>query len=248
MPATGPRAPARTLVAVRAIVPVTQMPPNSAEADVGDALRHQLAIRAVPPAGHAVGDHGREQALDAAEQREGQRGRQHRRRSSPSERPGSCGAGSELRDAAEARADGLDRQAEAASRDADASATAIRMPGQCGRNRRTATIDGDRQRAPAPRPTALKVGSAAAERRELRDERARLLPGSVRPSSSLSWLAKMMTAMPGGEADGHRIGDVLDEGAEPQQPDREQDEPGQERREDQPVDAVRARRSPPPAR
>ena len=31
MPETGPRAPARTLVAVRAIVPVTQMPPNSAE-------------------------------------------------------------------------------------------------------------------------------------------------------------------------------------------------------------------------
>ena len=31
MPAIGPRAPARTLVAVRAMVPVTQMPPNSAE-------------------------------------------------------------------------------------------------------------------------------------------------------------------------------------------------------------------------
>ena len=32
MPETGPCAPARTLVAVRAMVPVTQMPPNSAEA------------------------------------------------------------------------------------------------------------------------------------------------------------------------------------------------------------------------
>ncbi len=31
IPATGPCAPARTLVAVRAIVPVTQNPPNSAE-------------------------------------------------------------------------------------------------------------------------------------------------------------------------------------------------------------------------
>ena len=31
MPAMGPWAPARTLVAVRAIVPVTQIPPNSAE-------------------------------------------------------------------------------------------------------------------------------------------------------------------------------------------------------------------------
>ena len=32
MPETGPRAPARTLVAVRAIVPVTQKPPNKPEA------------------------------------------------------------------------------------------------------------------------------------------------------------------------------------------------------------------------
>ena len=32
MPAIGPRAPERTLVAVRAIVPVTQMPPNNADA------------------------------------------------------------------------------------------------------------------------------------------------------------------------------------------------------------------------
>ena len=39
--------------------------------DIGDALRHQLAVRAVPPPGHAVGDHRRQQALDAAEQREG---------------------------------------------------------------------------------------------------------------------------------------------------------------------------------
>src|SRR5258708_2387314 len=31
MPETGPRAPARTLVAVRAMVPVTQMPPNKAD-------------------------------------------------------------------------------------------------------------------------------------------------------------------------------------------------------------------------
>ena len=32
MPAIGPCAPARTFVAVRAIVPVTQMPPNRPEA------------------------------------------------------------------------------------------------------------------------------------------------------------------------------------------------------------------------
>ena len=62
MPETGLRAPARTLVAVRAIVPVTQMPPNSAEGNIGDALRNQLHVGAVPAAGHAVGNHGRQQA------------------------------------------------------------------------------------------------------------------------------------------------------------------------------------------
>ena len=45
--------------------------------DVGDALRHQLAVGAVAAPAHAVGDHRRQQAFDAAEQREGQRRRQH---------------------------------------------------------------------------------------------------------------------------------------------------------------------------
>ena len=78
MPETGPRAPARTLVAVRAMVPVTQMPPNMHRDDVGDALRDELAVRAVPAAGHAVGDHGRQQRLDRAEQRDREGVGQHR--------------------------------------------------------------------------------------------------------------------------------------------------------------------------
>ncbi len=74
MPATGVRAPARTLVAVRAMVPVTQSPPRQRAADVGDALRDELAVRAMLPAGHAVGDYGGQQALNGAEQceRDGQ--------------------------------------------------------------------------------------------------------------------------------------------------------------------------------
>ena len=59
MPATGPCAPARTFVAVRAIVPVTQMPPNRPDATIGRALRDELAIAAMPAARHAVGDDGR---------------------------------------------------------------------------------------------------------------------------------------------------------------------------------------------
>ena len=77
MPAMGPRAPARTLVAVRAIVPVTQMPPNGGGRHVGDALGDELGIGPMPAPGHAVGDHGRKQAFDRTEKREGEGGRQH---------------------------------------------------------------------------------------------------------------------------------------------------------------------------
>ena len=40
-------------------------------ADIGRALRHELGIGAVPPAGHAIGDHRRKQQLDGAEKRDG---------------------------------------------------------------------------------------------------------------------------------------------------------------------------------
>ncbi len=78
--------------------------------DVGRALRHQLAVGAMPAPGHAVGDHRREQALDAAEQREGEGGGQHLDRPSRRRDAGRCGDGKRARNAAEARADRLDRQ------------------------------------------------------------------------------------------------------------------------------------------
>jgi hypothetical protein len=79
--------------------------------DVGRALRHQLAVRAVPPAAHRVGDHGREQALDAAQQRERERVGQDGQQPLDRDRR-QAGGGQALRDAAEAAADRLDRQAE----------------------------------------------------------------------------------------------------------------------------------------
>ena len=39
-------------------------------------------------------------------------------------------------------------------------------------------------------------GSARARALDLGHDRRRLVPARLRPSSSLSWLAKMMTAMP----------------------------------------------------
>jgi hypothetical protein len=77
----------------------------------------------------------------------------------------------------------------------EASATAIRNAGQCGRKRRTATIVPIASAAIAP-AAGLSVGSAAARACSLGTIGPGSGPASVRPSSSLSWLARMMTAMP----------------------------------------------------
>ena len=62
--------------------------------NVGNTLRHQLGVRAVTAAGHAVGDDRRQQTLDAAEQREGERRRQHLHALCRSDNAGKCGIGS----------------------------------------------------------------------------------------------------------------------------------------------------------
>ena len=77
----------------------------------GEALADQFGIGAVPAAGHAVGHHGGEQAFDAAEQGEGQGGRQHGNHLV--ERDGrQVWCRQAVRNATEPRADGLYRQAE----------------------------------------------------------------------------------------------------------------------------------------
>ena len=73
MPATGVRPPFFTLVAVRAIAPGGRDAAEQRRRDVGDALRDQLHVGAVPPADHAVGDDRGEQRLDRAEQRDRER-------------------------------------------------------------------------------------------------------------------------------------------------------------------------------
>ena len=75
MAATRVRAPARTLTAVRAMAPVAGIPPKSGASDVGHALAEQLPVRVVGPAvGHAVGDLGRQQALDGGQGGDRERG------------------------------------------------------------------------------------------------------------------------------------------------------------------------------
>jgi hypothetical protein len=77
MPETGLHAPARILVAVRAIVPVTLIPPNMAEATLAMPLRHDFHIVGMLTSGHAVGHLGGKQALNRPQQCEREGGRQH---------------------------------------------------------------------------------------------------------------------------------------------------------------------------
>ena len=76
--AIGERAPARTLVAVRASAPVAAMPPKTRCEHVPDPQAHQLRVRVVFGPGHAVRNDRRQERLDGAEQRDGDGCRQQR--------------------------------------------------------------------------------------------------------------------------------------------------------------------------
>jgi len=77
----------------------------------------------------------------------------------------------------------------------EASVTAISIPGQLGSNRRSRKI-----RAAEPTPTAIAagliVGSAWASAASFGNNGPSSAAGSFRPPRSLSWLAKIVTAIP----------------------------------------------------
>jgi hypothetical protein len=79
-------------------------------ADVGDALRHQLAVGAVAAAGHAVGDHA--ESSDSMAPSSAKEIASGSTACTLSRLIAAAAGRAGLRDAAEARADGLDRQAE----------------------------------------------------------------------------------------------------------------------------------------
>ena len=176
MPEIGLRAPARTLVAVRAISAGDADAAEQRRADIGKALRHQFAIGAMPAAGHAVGHHRRQQGFDGAQQGEGDRVGQHRLRLVQGERrprrPGQF--------AGECRRSGCRWFPPAATAPMSANAataTAIRMPGQAGRSFRSTTMMAMLTAATAtaealavcsPRASASSFGSNS--------------PGSLRPA------------------------------------------------------------------
>ena len=192
-PATGPRAADRTLVAVRAIVPVTQMPPNRAE-----------AMFATPCATSSQFDRCRRPLMESATTAD----------SRLSIAPSSANAS-----ASGSTAISLSIEIAGSS----GAGSALGMPPNrvpivsTGRPRTQLATgrqpDRDQQRRPV-RPVSAQAQDHAdrdqrhdsrrdVERRQrlrqggqLGNDRPRLLPLQVRPSNSLSWLAKMMTAMP----------------------------------------------------
>ena len=192
MPDTGLLAPARTLVAVRAIAPVTGMPPNMTE-----------AILAVPCATNSQFERCRRPVMPSATTAESSdsiapskamaRASGRSSRILARSKTGSVGAG---------RLCGTPPNLEpmvATSRpsspvNAAHSATAINMPGHAGRKRRTAKIT-----ATASADRAAVRGWMAPREAHRTDSLGNSSAGSLamsRPSNSLSWLAKMMTAMP----------------------------------------------------
>ena len=109
--------------------------------DVGDALRHQLAVRAVPPPASC---RRRRRPRAATRSRRAARmataSGSTAAHLSQARMRGSDGSGKRARHAAEARADGRDVEIEQRGQRRPPAATAISMPGQFGRKRRTPTM------------------------------------------------------------------------------------------------------------
>ena len=215
-------------------------------ADIGHALRHQFAVGAVAAARHAVRHDGGEQRLDGAQQREGNGGGQHRERPSPT--TGQAATAPEGRSGMPPNlepmvATGRPSNAVAAA----ASATAISMPGQCGRSAFEAQYDArraERQRQGRGRERRQRLPQHG----QFLEQRPGLRPGERQPQKLPDLAGEDDDGDPRGEAHRHRKGNELDEGAEPEEADERQQDAGDEGGEDQPVHAVLGNGCRPPAR
>ena len=125
-----------------------------------------------------------------------------------------------LRDAAEARADGLDRQMQQPGDRPKPAPRRSDRPASAAGSRRTARMTADRQQRRRATADGLTVGSAAASACSFGTSGPGLRAGEGQAEQVLELAGEDDDGDAGGEADGHRIGNVLDEGAEPQQPDR----------------------------
>ena len=193
MPDTGPCAPARTLVAVRAMVPVTQKPPNSAEAALPTpcATSSQLERwrRPVMPSATTAESSDSIAPSSVKDKAAGSTSRIFAKLNTGKDGNGSAWGMPPKRVPMVA----TDKSNAAVM--AAALATAISMPGQCGlMDLRPMMI------AATPTESATAVGETDPSEAHNTGSFSSSGPGSalasVRPRSSLIWLAKMMTAMP----------------------------------------------------
>ena len=214
MPDTGPCAPARTLVAVRAMVPVTQKPPKSPEPTLAtpcatSSVFERCRRPVMPSATTAESSDSIEpssaklKALGSTATTFGEARPRQRRR-------GEARRGCRRRRCRSSR-----RRARAPRRRRAASATTISIRGQCGRQRLQRDQRRDRRRATAPRSAGS--ASAAPARAPAASRGAAPAPGpaSVEAEQRHELAREDDRGDAGGEADRHRVGDELDEGAEP---------------------------------
>ena len=244
MPDTGPTAPARTLVAVRAIVPVAQMPPNRRRGDVGDALAR--------PARSSSGAAARSCRRPPPPRAATRCRRAARRRRRPAARPATL---LERRSAA-VREPGSERgmppkrvpMVSTGSCEQPQSRRPRRRP-RSGSPARSAG-SGARPRmmpivtAATPTAAGLTVPAACQSAASFGMKAAGSLPGKRQAEQVAQLAGEDDDGDAGREADRDRIGDVLDVGAEPQEADRHQDEPRHHGRE-QPSRRSRAARPSP---
>ena len=236
MPATGVRAPARTLVAVRAIAPVAGRPPNSGETMLATpwATSSTFGLWRSPVMRSATT--ADMQRLDRAQQRHRQRRRQEREHE----------VGAERRDVrAPATRPGCRRSASRSSRPAGPARprpacpptrTTI-APGTRGMKRRQQQ---DGHQARRPRATRRRRQRGPAPRRSPR-MRAEELAGHV-----LDRQAEEVLDLRGGDEHGDAVGeadddrprDELHRRAEPGEPEHDQHHAGHHRAHEQAVDAV----------
>ena len=171
MPATGPCAPARTLVAVRAIVPVTQKPPKSAEPTLATpcatSSQFERCRRPVMPSATTAESSDSIAPSSVKLKRVGQH-RQHLGQVDLRQRR----TRKALRDAAERAADGRHRQPEQRRRQPPPA------------RRRSASAASAAAAASAPRapPTVASDSTSGrrVQRRQRRPDRRQLRPGAAR--------------------------------------------------------------------
>ncbi len=193
MPATGVRPPFLTLVAVRAMAPVAGMPPNSGEAMLATpCATSSMLERCRPPIIPSATTADSSDSI-AAEQRDGE-GRADQLRDLR-QRDDAVVAGVRERrvDRPETAADRLDRQVEQRTT-AVVTISATNGPGMRWLTRGQKTMIASASRADAT-ADGLTVDDAGANAPHLARNSAGTAP-MRRPRRSLTWLEKMITAMP----------------------------------------------------